>query len=615
MASLSWDTAVERPKPAPVMADSVSRQESVLLVAGFADPLAGDYAAYACPPSSVEAGRGLRTIDLSEPAALATVPSMLGSTRVVALVVFLSPQLTAAQRELLAGVVAAASERGAEFLAVVSTFRAHFDGRDALDAEAFVLGLAQRWPIRTVVFRPGHVLSQNSRATRCLRRFGFCFPLVPRRLRTCAVDGAELFAAIEHERRTDVTRPSCRPITRRHRVFTLLGPNRRWRSLLASRRSTGVFSACLTALCGLLALLLVGQVAALVFGLLARWRPSLQRWNFRTLRPRSFRELLALYNPYNYRHVKVVGYNNGVNHFGQRFPGRTVISVIRCDRVVRAGPNAIKADCGATIRKARDFLTCIGKELHVVPNYSYVCLGTSFFIPIHGSAADYSCVADTITKAILYDPVRDRFIAASRADAEFRDHLYNPASEVLLLRLYLRVKDRSRYFVRREEVEGAGSGAILSTLRDERAANVEIRQSNASSGKVQVYRYYSEAGASPSPVLELPRDSLGRLWDRLEENPVTSFLMHALTRHLAFHVELFFTAEEFATFWESHAVLPLRKIQLRYIRRDGMPHSPFRDHDCVSADMFMFRRHRAVFEAYLRRTFAVVRANPGKHSM
>ena len=90
--------------------------------------------------------------------------------------------------------------------------------------------------------------------------------------------------------------------------------------------------------------------------------------------------------------------------------------------------------------------------------------------------------------------------------------------------------------------------------------------------------------------------------------------MHALTRHLGWHVELFFTADEFTTFWESHRSLPLRKIQLRYIRRDGFPHSPFREHDCVSADMFMLRKHRAVFEAYLKKTFTVVRANPGKHS-
>ena len=90
--------------------------------------------------------------------------------------------------------------------------------------------------------------------------------------------------------------------------------------------------------------------------------------------------------------------------------------------------------------------------------------------------------------------------------------------------------------------------------------------------------------------------------------------MHALTRHFAWHVELFLTTDEFVTFWKTHHQVPVRKIQVRHIRRDGLPHSPFRDHDCVSVDLFMLRRHRRTFEAYLKKTFTVVRTNPGKHS-
>ena len=131
---------------------------------------------------------------------------------------------------------------------------------------------------------------------------------------------------------------------------------------------------------------------------------------------------------------------------------------------------------------------------------------------------------------------------------------------------------------------------------------------------VTLCKYYNDPGDTQGPVLELPRDALGRLWDRLEENPVTSYLMHASARHLAWHVELFFTAAEFATFWVTHRSLPLKKIQVRYIRRDGLPHSPFCEHDCVSVDLFMLRRYRHEFEAYLASTFAVVRTNPGKHS-
>jgi hypothetical protein len=168
---------------------------------------------------------------------------------------------------------------------------------------------------------------------------------------------------------------------------------------------------------------------------------------------------------------------------------------------------------------------------------------------------------------------------SSRDRAAFREHLYKLTSEVLLLRLRLRVKEKSRYFVHREVVERPSAVVILAALKDTQAANVEVRKGSAGSRTVGLSRYYTGAAPVGSPALELPRDTLGRLWDRLEENPITSFLMHAATRYFAWHVELFFTAEEFTTFWESHESLPLKKIQLRYIRRDGFPNSPFQEHD------------------------------------
>ena len=90
--------------------------------------------------------------------------------------------------------------------------------------------------------------------------------------------------------------------------------------------------------------------------------------------------------------------------------------------------------------------------------------------------------------------------------------------------------------------------------------------------------------------------------------------MHALSRRVAWHTELFFTPAEFAVFWQTHGQVPLRKIQLRYSRRDGLPHSPCRDDDCVSADLFIFRWNRARFSSISQNTFSMVRTNPGKHS-
>src|SRR5262249_4495989 len=152
----------------------------------------------------------------------------------------------------------------------------------------------------------------------------------------------------------------------------------------------------------------------------------------------------------------------------------------------------------------------------------------------------------------------------------------------------------------------------LKALLNPRASNVEIRKAKAARRNVQVSTYFT--AANEAGALDFPRDSLGRLWDRLEENRLTSFLMHAATRYFAWHVELFLSAEQFVRFWQTHRALPLRKMQLRYIRRDGFPHSPFRERDCVSVDLFMLRWNRQRFETYLRQTFDVVRTNPGKHS-
>lgn len=622
-------------QPAGVLA--AGRAGEVLLVVGFGEPAAADYAAYA---------------RRSRPAAaVATEPGQGGEFG--SAVVFLQRRLTAPGRAALDGLAARLRDRPPPLVCLVSTCRVHLGDRAAIAAEAHALRLLEPLRTRVVVFRPGHLLSDHSPACSRLRRLGALFPLVPGRLRSCFVDGDELFAAIERERRRaeagDVLRDDALRGDTLHseallgkvllgdtlrsdasgrgvllgntlrsgirpRVYTLLGPSRPWRDILRERRPTGPAAGVVTAAAALLSLLLVGHFAAALLGLLARRWPGLRHLNVGTLEPGSFRELLALYNPYNHLHVKVVGYNNGVNHFGQRHPGKTVVSTVRLNRVAPAGSDTIKADCGATVRQALDFLAGSGRDLYVIPNYSYVCLGTAFFVPIHGSAADFSCVADTITRAILYDPRADRLVAATRNDPAFRQRVYDMDADVLLLRLRVGVKAKSRFYLHQEEWTAPDAADLLAALRDERAANVEVRKSGAAQDTVRVYKFYNDADAAQSPVLELPRDRLGRLWDRLEENPVTSYLMHAFGRHCVWHVELFFTAEEFATFWATHRAVPLRKMQFRYIRRDGLPRSPFRDHDCVSVDTFMFRRHRRAFEGYLKRTFPVVRLNPGKHS-
>ena len=598
-------------------ADGVGENEEFLLIAGLGEPAAADFAAYACNAGHrnvVVIGDESASNLVTDPAsarALADLSLKKLSTGAIsgkgpALVLFLSSQFTARDQTAVTGILRFADEAHASFVGIVSTFRVHLDDTKTAKLEAHVLGLTNGSAARVVVFRPGHLLSPNSRASTWLRRFSFCAPLVPNRFRCCFVGNDELFAAIENERNHKLGSGV--------RELTLLGSNRSWREVLALHCGRGFLQRCLTVITTVVAYLGIGHFAGLIYTLLASRWSRLRSWNFDTLRPRDFGELLSLYNPYNFRHVKVVGYNNGVVHFGQRYPGKTIVSTLHCNRVLQSRPDLLKVDSGVTLRKALDFLADKGKELPVVPNYSYVTFGTSLFVPIHGSAAEFSTLADTITRALFYDPVGDRFIAAARNQAAFREYVYNAQAEVLLLRLYVRIAPKSRYYVHKEICQNPSSSQILEALQDRSATNVEIRKSQASNNELTISKYYKDPKETESTTLELPRDALGRLWDRLEENPIASFLLHALTRHLAWHVELFFTAPEFALFWESCRGLPLRKIQLRYIRSDGLPHSPFRDQDCVSVDLFMLRRHRHQFEAYLNETFRVVRYNPGKHS-
>ena len=517
------------------------------------------------------------------------------------IVIFLGRQWTSDLAGQIDGITDALKHHPARSIIAVAGFGSHLGDAAAIDLENRVLPRLRPLTRALTCFRTGHILSASSAASTTLRRLAPLYPLASGRLRGCCIEGQELFAAIEAERQP------ARESMRRHRFVTLMGPNRPWRDWLHKSRSGGAVAWIIWLASYCLSLLGIGWAASLFLR-------HVRVLHVKTLCPRSFRELRSLYNVYNYHYVKLVGYNNGVNHFGQQFPGRTVVSTIHLNRIVAHGPDAIRADAGVTVRKALDFLSPRGQDLYVIPNYSYVCLGTAFFVPIHGSAADYSCVVDTVSKALLYDPTTDRMVLAGSDSEEFRQHVYAADSPVLLLRLYVRVKAKSRFYMKEETKTAQVAQQLLADLRDTFATNVEIRKGKATEETVRVLKFYNDTAGVAGGAVELPRDRLGQLWDRLEENPITCWLMHLAGRRLLWHIELFFTADEFATFWETHRTVPLRKMQFRHIRRDGLPRSPFRDHDCISVDTFAFRWHREKMEAYLARTFGSVRLNPGKHS-
>jgi hypothetical protein len=583
-----------------------------LLVAAVNNALAADFALHC-------RRRGQPISLLAEPAALRLVPEhkaayplaetagngMSHSTDhdFTGMVVFLDRKASPLLLQLLK-VLGELSRTQKMPVVIVSTWRIHLGDQAAATAEALALQALASGATRVAVLRPGNVTGGHAPLTRFLNRCGRWMELCPPCFRTCFLDGISLFAVIEEELRQRTPGTA---------TFALLGANKPWCKLGHSDKP-GRSSAFLKAAQAILQGTCVQAWLRLMFALLAKRVAWLRAWHVETLHPHTLAELLVLYNKYNADNIKIVGYNNGVNHFGQQFPARTIVSTCRCARPLRLVNGWAKVDAGLTLRDAITSLRGLDKELFVVPNYSYVSIGTSYFVPIHGSASSFSTIGDTIDKVILYDPHLDHFVVTRRGQVDFGKYMYNLDVEALLLRLYVRVKERSTYYARRQELVDPSSQDIIDQFNDREAANIELRKTSADAATVMVSKYYAQASAC-GRSLELPRDSLGSLWDRLEEHLLTSVLFHGLTRRFAYHVELFLTKDEFLRFWGTHRSLPVKKIQLRYLKRDGLPHSPFQHEDRISADLFMLRKHQQPFNRYLRREIGAVRMNRGKHSM
>ena len=275
----------------------------------------------------------------------------------------------------------------------VAHARSHYDWRASTNIKAFARGeyAGTRASDDRVPDRP---ISALVLALKYCEDWGPAIAGPTVAMRRC-VDGHELFAAIEELRHAPRTR----------RLYTMLSPNHPWALRLQKYRPHGFLFTLITLFCRLLSVLQLGQLMALVFacsfGFGRSWACS-----WAPLRPRSRRELVALANGFNRRHVQVVGFNTGVTHFGHRYPGHTVFRQSVASELGTPPICALRVDCGVTVRQARDFLDRFGQELYVIPNYSYVCLGTALLVPIHRSAADYSTIAKTITEGVFYDPAR-----------------------------------------------------------------------------------------------------------------------------------------------------------------------------------------------------------------
>ena len=542
---------------------------------------------------------------------------------------------------------------------------------------------------RLIVIRTGYVLSPSSSMTKTLKSLRPLGALTSPQLSSTFVPGTTVFSAINAELETlgllrgraanmnsvalspteidhssqskkahvessvsshlasceETADSECRSRFKSIRQLTILGVRRSWQSVLAERAAESHADNAESLLSILCRRLGVQWFIAVVIRMLIRLLPSVRQVDFHTLKPRTVREMISLYNRHNCRDVQLAGYNNGVNHFGWKFPDKTVVlttglpgktqlsdaSMLDLEARLRASASCgetnsgsgndtassrthFTVDAGLTLKHCIQELNRYDREFYVVPNYSWISMGTLFFVPVHGSGSHVSTLGDTIEDVLLYDGETERFIFARRGERLFQDAMYDTSRHRLLLRLTLRVKPKSVYSVRHETVEDPSAEDILKVFEDPGASNVEIRKNRAASAAIDIRRYYVDSPKTAG-ALEMPRDSIGRVWDRLEETPVASTLFHWFVRKFAFHVELFLRPDEFLIFWQHHKSLPISKIQLRQILKDGITHSACRQTTCISADLFMTRSNRDVFLGFISTHLPNVRFNPGKQSL
>jgi hypothetical protein len=366
---------------------------------------------------------------------------------------------------------------------LIGTFRVYLGDRQAAAVESHWL---RRFQTATdgkcAVLRTGTITLRRSGLG---RRFAApLYPLLPRSWRSCYISLTEVVATA---RVAAAATPLRRPIR------TLLGTNRTFADELAGVASTGGVARFGTLLATIAACCGARLLIALLVGIVSVFRANRSRPFSGTLEPRSVDELLSLVEPHNQRHVVIAGNNTGGVHFGWKFPGRTVVKTTGCGRSIRVGDSHVDVDAGITLKQLIAELSRHGRELFAVPNYSYIAVGTAFFVPIHGSGHVVSTLGDTIEKVLSYDTRRDQFVVLRRGTADFAETMYAPHSPLLALRLRLRVRPQTRYFMRRDEIVEPDAAAVWNAFTDAAATNIELRKPAAAAAVVQVAKYYASA--------------------------------------------------------------------------------------------------------------------------
>ncbi|MEZ6069200.1 MAG: hypothetical protein R3C10_02780 [Pirellulales bacterium] len=354
------------------------------------------------------------------------------------LVVVLPARLRERELRVVAQCASLAARHASCTVVIVSTYRVHFGDattreRERRACEVFA-GATGRQPF---VVRPGELVDTTVDKSRWRRLLACLYPAMPPSLRTCRVEVARLCAAIDK-----IVAAHTGPLKPRvpRSALTILGENRRLCDVLADEADASWPGRCVVGVARLLRWLLVGHLLAALVRAAARFHAPLGRWWCHTLEPTSVDELLSLYHPWNAAHVVIAGYNTGVTHFGWRFAGKTVVKTTGCARRVRIGASHVDVDAGTTLKRLCGSLADAGRELYVMPNYSYVSVGTAVRADPRVGQRGVDAGRNDRTRVAVRRRGRTAW-SRRGGDGRFERYMYDAQGGVVALRLRLRVRE------------------------------------------------------------------------------------------------------------------------------------------------------------------------------
>ena len=486
------------------------------------------------------------------------------------------------------------------------------------------LDQARDW-LNVYIVRPSVVMGDQLLWDRILRKIADVYPLIPGNFTRSFVDVNEVTGTIKGIIEGGIE----------SRTITLLGQRQSLRDM-AKRYSTrqGIGKIWLgggIVLAALFAYLIVGLhsrlAEAILLELLAAWLlgtvalkylvPEFHEYfaGFKYYRffPETEDEVISLCYSGN-NNIVIKGYDNKAKYYHEKLPAQYTHVVLEHFNKVRSldlEKHIVSVEAGICFADLLSYLTRHNRWLANYPNYHYITAGACILCPVHGSSIQYPFIADLVQSFRYYDRRKDEVLELSRNDKEFDAITFNSdlLNQIVVLSVDLSISNRVRYRLQTEKADINQLDFVKLFESLDHDKHLEVRVNSLRNGRAYIQTYssidYTNASVERKGLQAIKADSIGRKWNLMRRNFVTSIMTQVFSRPYV-NFEWFFDREEFKRFWEEivaqKQTYRFFKLLIRFNSITAPTGNPY--YNTVSIDVSvlntpeMLRRCKRLYEYY-----------------